>query len=88
MDCVWLTTTAILFVVRPLAGLATLGARMTWRERLLVGWIGPRGVVAAAVAGLAGAQLTEAGYRDGTLVLPMVFCVTATVILHGLTLAP
>ena len=84
------TTGAILFAVRPAAiGLATLGARMTWRERLLVGWIGPRGVVAAAVAGLAGEQLTQAGYRDGALVLPMVFCViAATVVLHGLTLGP
>jgi hypothetical protein len=62
---------------------------MNWRERALVGWIGPRGVVAAAVAGLVGEQLTEAGYRDGALILPMVFCViTATVVLHGLTLGP
>ncbi len=85
-----LTTAAILFVVRPLAiGVATIGARMTWRERLLVGWIGPRGVVAAAVAGLAGVQLSAAGYRDGALVLPMVFSViAATVVLHGLTLGP
>jgi NhaP-type Na+/H+ or K+/H+ antiporter len=85
-----LTTLAILFIGRPAAiGLATIGARMTWRERLLVGWIGPRGVVAAAVAGLAGEQLTQAGYRDGGLVLPMVFCViAATVVLHGLSLAP
>lgn len=84
------TTGLVLFVVRPLAiALATIGARMTWRERLLVGWIGPRGVVAAAVAGLAGEQLTQAGYADGALVLPMVFCViAATVTLHGLSLGP
>jgi NhaP-type Na+/H+ or K+/H+ antiporter len=85
-----LTAAAMLVLVRPAAiGLATIGARMTWRERLLVGWIGPRGVVAAAVAGLAAEQLTAAGYRDGPLVLPMVFCViAATVVLHGLTLGP
>ena len=85
-----LTTAVILFLVRPAAiGFATIGARMTWRERLLVGWIGPRGVVAAAVAGLAGEQLAEAGYRDGALVLPIVFCVIASsVVLHGLTLGP
>jgi len=85
-----LTTLAILFVARPLAiGLATIGARMTWKERLLVGWIGPRGVVAAAVAGLAADQLGAAGYADARLVLPMVFMViAATVVLHGLTLGP
>ena len=84
------TATAVLVVVRPLAiGLATIGAQMTWRERLLVGWIGPRGVVAAAVAGLAAEQLATAGYRDAELVLPLVFCViAATVILHGLSLGP
>lgn len=85
-----LCAAAILFLVRPLAiGLATLGARMTWRERLLVGWIAPRGVVAAAVAGLASEALVRGGYRDGGLVLPMVFCViAATVVLHGLSIAP
>jgi NhaP-type Na+/H+ or K+/H+ antiporter len=84
------TTLAILFVARPAAiGIATIGARMTWRERLLVGWIGPRGVVAAAIAGLAEEQLAQAGYPGAVLILPMVFSViAATVILHSLSLAP
>ena len=84
------TTLAILFVARPLAiGLATLGAKVSWSERLLVGWIGPRGVVAAAIAGVAGEQLAKAGYPDANRVLPLVFAVIAsTVLLHGLSLAP
>jgi NhaP-type Na+/H+ or K+/H+ antiporter len=85
-----LTTLAILFIARPFAiGLATMGVRMTWKERLLVGWIGPRGVVAAAIAGVAGERLAAAGYPGATLVLPIVFAVIAsTVLLHGLSLAP
>ena len=85
-----LTTLTILFVARPLAiGLATIGAKVTWAERLLVGWIGPRGVVAAAIAGVAGERLAGAGYPDARLVLPLVFAVIAsTVVLHGLSLAP
>ena len=85
-----LTTAAILFVARPLAiGLATIGAKVSWAERLLVGWIGPRGVVAAAIAGVAGERLAKAGYADARLVLPLVFAVIAsTVLLHGLSLAP
>ena len=84
------TTGVILLVARPLAiGLATIGAKVNWRERLLIGWIGPRGVVAAAIAGVAGEQLAKAGYPDARLVLPLVFAVIAsTVILHGLSLAP
>lgn len=85
-----LATLAILFVARPLAiTLATLGAKISWKERLLVGWIGPRGVVAAAIAGVAGDRLAAAGYSDAKLVLPLVFAVIAsTVLLHGLSLAP
>jgi NhaP-type Na+/H+ or K+/H+ antiporter len=44
---------ALLLVVRPLAILlATIGTELSMRERLLIGWIAPRGVVAVAVSGL------------------------------------
>ncbi|MDY6943301.1 MAG: sodium:proton antiporter [Pseudomonadota bacterium] len=78
----------LLFVVRPLAvQLATVGSAMNWRDRLLVGWIGPRGIVAAAVAGVFGPDLVDAGYPDGELLLPVIFAVIfATVVLHGLSL--
>ena len=83
-------TVAILFVVRPLAiWLATLGSDLSRHERLFVGWIGPRGIVAAAVAGLAGPRLSEAGYPGGDLIQPTVFAViVATVLGHGFSLAP
>ncbi len=83
-------TVAVLFVVRPAAiWLATLGSDLSRRERLFVGWIGPRGIVAAAVAGLAGPRLSDAGYAGGDLIQPTVFAViVATVILHGFSLGP
>ena len=83
-------TAAVLFAVRPAAiWLATLGSDLSRRERLFVGWIGPRGIVAAAVAGLAGPRLSEAGYAGGDLIQPTVFAViVATVILHGFSLGP
>ncbi len=83
-------TAAVLLLVRPMAiWLATLGSDMSWRERLLVGWIGPRGIVAAAVAGVAGSELTRAGYAGAELIQPTVFAViAATVVLHGLTIGP
>src|SRR3546814_8112593 len=35
-------------VVRPLAVLvSTLGGKLSWRERTLIAWIAPRGIVAA-----------------------------------------
>ncbi|ACA18628.1 sodium/hydrogen exchanger [Methylobacterium sp. 4-46] len=83
-------TAATLFLVRPAAiWLATWRSDLTWRERLFVGWIGPRGIVAAAVAGLAGPRLSEAGYAGGDLIQPTVFAViVATVLAHGFSLGP
>jgi NhaP-type Na+/H+ or K+/H+ antiporter len=64
-------TAATLVVVRPAATwLATWRSDLTWRGRLFVGWTGPRGIVAAAVAGLAGPRLSEAGYAGGDLIQP------------------
>ena len=81
---------AVLFLVRPVAiWLSTIGAGMSLQERLLVGWIGPRGVVAAAVAGVFGPALADQGYAGGELLLPLVFAlILITVVLHGFTLAP
>lgn len=79
---------ALLFVVRPVSvGLATIGAPMLREERLLLAWIAPRGIVAAASAGIFGPALVEAGHPDGALLVPLVFLVIiVTVLAHGLTL--
>lgn len=78
---------AIMVVARPAAiMLATLGAKMEFRERLLLSWIAPRGIVAAATAGVMGPRLVDAGY-DADVLLPLVFAVIfATVFAHGLSL--
>lgn len=78
----------IVFVVRPLAVyLATLGTAMQWRQRILVGWIAPRGIVAAAIAGLFAPRLIQKGFAAAEQLLPLVFSLIAvTVVLHGLTL--
>ncbi len=81
---------AMLFVVRPVTiFLSTIGAGLDWRDRLLVGWIAPRGIVAVAVSSFFGAQLAEKGYIDGAQLIPLAFAmVFATVILHGFTIGP
>ena len=81
---------AVLFVIRPLAiGLSTIGAGLDWKERLLVSWIAPRGIVAVAVAGLFGATLADLGVADGDRMIAYTFAVVAaTILLHGFTLGP
>ena len=80
----------MLFVVRPASVfLSTIGTDLKLSERLLVGWIAPRGIVAVAVAGLFAGEMAEMGYAEAEAMVPLTFAmVFATVILHGFTIAP
>jgi len=80
----------VLLLVRPLTiALATLGAPMRMSDKVLLAWIAPRGIVAAATAGIFGPALVAAGYQDAEALLPIVFLIIiVTVLIHGLTLGP
>lgn len=79
-----------LLAVRPLSiFLSTIGSGMKPADRALLGWIAPRGIVAAATAGVLGPEMVAAGYADAAVLQPLVFAVIlATVIIHGVTIAP
>ncbi len=81
---------AILFVIRPLTVIiSSIGTTLTRNEIILASWIAPRGIVCAAVAGLMGPLLVQAGYPDGAQLLPLAFAIVIlTVVLHGLTAKP
>ena len=85
----WLIA-VMLFVVRPLSVfISTIGSGLPWKERLLIGWIAPRGIVAVAVSSFFGAALMADGYADGDKLIPLAFAmVFATVVLHGFTIGP
>ena len=78
------------FVVRPLSVLAsTLGGTLTWRERALIAWIAPRGIVAAAVSALFALRLENAGFAGAELLVPLTFAlIIGTVVLQSATAAP
>ncbi len=78
----------IIFLIRPVAVyLATIGTHMEWRELALIGWIAPRGIVAAAMAGVFGPRLVGQQFPGAEQLLPLVFgLVLATVALHGLSI--
>ncbi|MEO0913115.1 MAG: sodium:proton antiporter, partial [Pseudomonadota bacterium] len=75
---------AIVFIARPLAvWLALVGTDLSNQEKAMVAWIGPRGVVAVAVAGLFGSRLDELGIPDGAELAALAFVlVAASVVLH------
>lgn len=62
---------------------ALLGSRMDWRERLLVGWLGPRGTT-SIVFGLLAFNVLEGGLEKEVLLI-MVLVVLSSVLVHGLS---
>ena len=59
-----------------------VGSSFAWRERLLVGWLGPRGT-ASIVFGLLAFNVLVGADERATLII-MVIVVLASVLLHGL----
>jgi len=80
----------LMLVARPLAVfLSTLKSGLSWRERLFLAWLAPRGIVAAAVASVFAFRLLEAGYPQAELLVPVTFIVIAgTVAIYGLSASP
>ena len=78
---------AVQFIARPLKILAsTVPSSLTWRERALLAWIAPRGIVAAAISALFALRLETAGFSGAELIVPLSFAVIiGTVVWQGLT---
>ncbi|WP_439887753.1 cation:proton antiporter [Pseudomonas sp. MBLB4123] len=80
----------IQFVARPLnVALSTYGSNLNWRERALLAWISPRGIVAAAVSAIFAIRLSETGHAGAELLVPLTFAVIiGTVVLQSATARP
>ena len=75
----------LIVIVRPASAyVSTLGSKLTLKERLFLGWMFPRGIVAAAVASVFAMRLE--GTPDAELLVPLTFLViVGTVLVYGLT---
>jgi len=79
----------IILLVRPIGVLlSTTRSGLSWRERTFISWIGPKGIVAAAVASLFSLDLVKEGsyveQHEAELLLPLVFLIiVGTVVLQG-----
>ncbi len=78
------------FIARPLkVALSFIGSDFTWKEKALVAWIGPRGIVAAAVSSVFALRLTELGVDGADKLVPLAFMIIiGTVVLQSLTARP
>ena len=77
----------LMFIARPLAVFtSTIGSELTGKEKLMIAWIGPRGIVAAAVASIFAIRLEEAGMPGAEILIPLTFLVIiGTVIIQSAT---
>jgi NhaP-type Na+/H+ or K+/H+ antiporter len=80
----------LIVVVRPLvAAAATLRTNLTGRERVFIGLMDPRGIVAASTAATFAAPLAGLGIGGANKILPATFVViVGTVTIYGLAAAP
>ncbi|MFD2209882.1 cation:proton antiporter [Virgibacillus halophilus] len=78
----------MMFAVRPLSiFLSTIGTNLTFNEKLLVGWIAPRGIVALTVSSYFAKILLDAGYKDAQILTTLTFgLVFFTVVAHGFSI--
>ncbi|MFE9836670.1 cation:proton antiporter [Streptomyces sp. NPDC005551] len=80
----------LVLVVRPIVAFAAAARTDLSRgERAFVGWMDPRGIVAAATASAFSAGLVDEGVSGAAKILPVTFLViVGTVLLYALTAAP
>lgn len=79
-----------LFIARPLSvWISGLGTSVSVREKLLLSWVAPRGIVAAAVSSLFALRLSAEGNEQAELLVPLTFVIIiGTVVIHSLTAGP
>ncbi len=78
------------FIIRPISvWVATLGSALDWRERTLLGYVAPRGIVAASVSALFALRLEQIGILGADALVPLVFIlIIGTVLLQSATARP
>ena len=77
-------------IVRPVTvAVSSIGSALTWRERALIAWVAPRGIVAASVSALFALKLDALGVHDAGALVPLVFIlIIGTVVLQSATSRP
>ncbi len=81
---------AVIFVARPLSVyLSTIRSGLVRNERAFIAAVAPRGVVAAAVSSVFALELTDAGFEEASVIMPVTFLVIAsTVVVYGFSAKP
>ena len=80
----------MVFVARPLSVLvSTVRTSLTWRERIFLTMMAPRGIVAAAVSAIFAIRMEEEAIADADQIVPIVFLVIiGTIVVYGFFSGP
>ena len=80
----------LIFVARPLCVLvSTVRSSLSWRERVFLMSMAPRGIVAAAVSAIFAIRLEDEGIPDASKIVPIVFLVIiGTIVVYGFLAGP
>ncbi len=80
----------LVFVARPLTVLVcTIRTGLSWRERVFLSAMAPRGIVAAAVSAIFALRLEEEGVADADKIVPIVFlAIIGTIVVYGFAAGP
>ena len=69
--------------------LCSLNSKLNLREKFYLGWVFPRGIVAAAISAIFALRLEEGGMRDADSLVPLVFMmIIGTVVLQSISARP
>lgn len=78
----------VVFLIRPLGVfLGTRGSNLRPNEKLFIGWVGPRGIVAVGIASLFGSKLLANGEPGAEFITPLVFTIVLGTVLINATTA-
>ncbi|MBU6949966.1 MULTISPECIES: cation:proton antiporter [unclassified Hahella] len=80
----------LVFLVRPAAVWAsTVKSNLSWKEKVFLSSMAPRGIVAAAVASLFAVRLQGIGYEEAEALPPTMFLIImGTILIYGLGARP
>lgn len=81
---------SLMCIARPASVfLSSIGSDLALKEKLLLSWIAPRGIIAAAVSALFALKLEEKGIPQAELLVPLVFfIIITTVVIQSITAKP
>lgn len=81
---------AVVLLARPIVVWCVCAfSELNWREKLVISWIAPRGIVAAAVSSLFAIRLGELGFANADVISALTFLVIiTTVVLQSISARP